>query len=753
MKAETRKDIMAKSLVIVESPAKARTINKFLGRGYDVKASMGHVKDLPKRDLGVDVENDFEPRYIVIRGKGKVLQEIKSAARTAERIYLAPDFDREGEAIAAHLAEYLGQNGNAGKIHRILFNEITKRAIQEAIQRPQQIDTNKVDAQQGRRVLDRLVGYLVSPLLWKAFYRGTSAGRVQTVALRMIVEREEEIEAFTPEEFWTIEASFTGASKEAFAAELQEVGGEKIRIPNGEETARLAEDIPRHEYRASAIEKSVRRRQPPPPFITSTLQQEASKRFGFTARKTMQIAQGLYEGVDLKDEGPVGLITYMRTDSTRVAQEAIDEVRDHIGRAFGAEELPDKPLQHRRGRGAQDAHEAIRPTSVARTPESLKSQLARDQFRLYEVVWRRFVASQMKPALYDQTKIDITGGPYVFRANGSVIRRKGFLQVFEETNGKNGKNGKDRLLPEVSEGEDLALGEVKPEQHFTQPPARFSEASLVKELEANGIGRPSTYATIASTLIDRKYMRREKQRFHPSDLGRDVLKFLLVYFENVFNIGFTAQMEEELDKVEEGKDRWRDVVRTFYERFRKDLDQVNVQDAKSETEIICDRCGKPMVARWGRNGRFLACSGYPECRNTRPLEGEEPEPTNETCEKCGGGMVIRNGRFGRFLACANYPNCKNTRSIPIGVACPREGCDGQLTEKRTRTGRVFYGCSRYPKCDFAVWNRPAADTCDACGFPMLVEKSSKARGDYRECPECKAKKELASEPAGESEGE
>jgi len=738
---------MAKSLVIVESPAKARTINKFLGRGYEVKASMGHVKDLPKRDLGVDVENDFEPKYIIIRGKGKVLQEIKKAARAAEEVYLAPDFDREGEAIAAHLAEYLGENGGAGKIRRILFNEITKRAIQEAIRNPQAIDTNKVDAQQGRRILDRLVGYMVSPLLWKAFYRGTSAGRVQTVALRMIVEREEEVEAFRPEEFWTIDAAFARTSGNAFTASLQEIDGEKIRIPNGEEAARIAGDIPRHEYRASEIEKTVRRRQPPPPFITSTLQQEASKRFGFTARKTMQIAQGLYEGVDLKDEGPVGLITYMRTDSTRVADEAIAEVRELIGRAFGPGELPEKPVEHRKGKGAQDAHEAIRPTAAARTPDSLKNQLTRDQFRLYEVVWSRFVASQMKPALYDQTKIDVRGGPYLFRANGSVIREKGFLQVFEETNGK---NGKDRLLPEVAEGENLRLGEVSPEQHFTQPPARYTEASLVKELEANGIGRPSTYATIAATLIDRKYMRREKQRFFPTDLGRDVLKFLLVHFENVFNVGFTALMEEELDKVEEGKDRWKDVVRTFYERFRQDLDQVNVEDAKSATEIVCDRCGKPMVARWGRNGRFLACTGYPECRNTRPLEGEEPEPTNEVCDKCGGGMVIRSGRFGRFLACANYPACKNTRSIPVGVSCPREGCGGQLTEKRTRTGRVFYGCSSYPKCDFAVWSRPIAEKCEACGFPLLVEKSSKARGDYLECPECKAKKELAAERSGET---
>ncbi|RPJ43223.1 MAG: DNA topoisomerase I, partial [Candidatus Latescibacterota bacterium] len=450
------------------------------------------------------------------------------------------------------------------------------------------------------------------------------------------------------------------------------------------------------------------------------------------------------------------LITYMRTDSTRVAQEALDDVRAYIGRVFGADELPEKPVQHRKREGAQDAHEAIRPTSVDRTPESLKNELTRDQLRLYEVVWHRFVASQMKPAVYDQTTIDIAGGPYLFRATGSVIRKKGFLQVFEETNGKSEKNGegngsgKDRILPDVAEKEKLALGELDPEQHFTQAPARYTEATLVKELEANGIGRPSTYATIAATLIDRKYISRQKQRFQPTDLGRDVLKFLLVNFENVFNVGFTAQMEEELDKVEDGKDAWKDVVRTFYDRFKHDLDQVDTQNAKSETEVVCDKCGKPMVARWGRNGRFLACSGYPECRNTRPIEGEEPEPTNETCEKCGGPMVIRSGRFGRFLACSNYPECKNTRSIPVGVSCPKEGCGGQLTEKRTRNGRVFYGCANYPKCTFAVWNRPVAEKCEACGFPLLVEKSSKARGDFLECPECKAKKELAAEPSSGS---
>ena len=738
---------MGKSLVIVESPAKARTINKFLGRGFDVKASMGHVRDLPKRELGVDVENNFEPKYIIIRGKGKILQEIKKAAKNADKIYLAPDIDREGEAIAFHLAEYLGANGK-DRIHRILFNEITKKAIQEAIKNPLELDTNKVDAQQGRRILDRLVGYLVSPLLWKAFFRGTSAGRVQTVALRILVEREEEIEAFKAEEFWTVDAEFLGKAEVPIPASLHEVNGEKTKIENGKEAAKIADDLEKHDYSATRVEKKVRRRKPPPPFITSTLQQEAAKRFYFSARRTMQIAQSLYEGVELKDEGPTGLITYMRTDSTRVADEAIEQVRALIGEKFGPDDLPAKPVVHKKGKKAQDAHEAIRPTSAERLPESFKTQLTKDQLRLYELIWSRFVASQMTPAVYDQTSVDITGGPYMFRATGSVIRKRGFLKVFQEGGGKD-KNGKDRELPPVEEKETLDLKGFEKEQHFTQPPGRFTDASLVKELEANGIGRPSTYASIASTLIDRKYIIREKQRFHPTELGRDILKFLLANFDNIFNVKFTALMETELDKVEEGKDCWRDVVRSFYELFEKDLEKVDVQAVKSETEIACEKCGKPMIERWGRNGKFLACSGYPDCKSTKPIEGDEPEPTGEKCDKCDGDMVIKTGRFGRFLACANYPECKRTRSIPVGVSCPKEGCEGHLTEKRTRRGRIFYGCSAYPDCDFALWNKPVVQKCESCGFPVMVEKSTKARGEFLECPECKEKKETAAEPAGD----
>lgn len=749
---------MAKSLVIVESPAKARTINKFLGRGFQVKASMGHVRDLPKRELGVDLENNFEPRYIVIRGKGKVLKEIKKAAGNADHIYLAPDIDREGEAIAFHLAEYLKTNKKQ-KISRILFNEITEKAIKEAIENPLSIDSQKVNAQQARRILDRLVGYLCSPLLWKAVYRGTSAGRVQTVALRIIVEREEEIEAFGKEEYWSIDTQFTGAAGKPLTASLQAIDDEKVKT-DGEKTSigtekdatRIVKDIGKHSYSATTVEKKVRRRKPAPPFITSTLQQEAARRFKYSARKTMQIAQGLYEGVELGTEGPTGLITYMRTDSPRVSDEALEEVRTYITDTFGGDELPAKPNIYSKKKRAQDAHEAIRPTSVMRTPDSVKSQLTRDQIRIYTLVWSRFVASQMNPAVYDQTAIDITGGPYRFRANGSVIRKKGFLQVFEETeNGSGG--GKDRLLPPVEQGESMERGKITPEQHFTQPPPRFTDASLVKELEANGIGRPSTYASITSTLVSRKYIERQQQRFHPTSLGRDVLKFLLVNFDNIFNVKFTALMEKELDKVEEGTDEWQKVVGDFYKRFKKDLDEVPeksqevMKELKEETEIACEKCGKPMIKRWGRNGRFLACSGYPECKNTMPMDGEGPEPSGETCEKCGGEMVIKTGRFGRFLACTKYPECKNTKSIPVGVDCPEENCGGHLTEKRTRTGKMFYGCSRYPDCKYAVWTRPVPEKCPDCGFPLMLEKRSKAKGDFLECPQCKTKKEASQEKA------
>ncbi|NNE08750.1 MAG: type I DNA topoisomerase [Gemmatimonadetes bacterium] len=745
---------MAKALVIVESPAKARTINKFLGKDFDVKASMGHVKDLPKRDLGVDLENNFEPRYIIIRGKGKILQEIKKAAGKADAIYLAPDFDREGEAIAYHLAAYLREatdgKGKEKTIYRILFNEITEKAIREAIASPVEIDSQKVDAQQARRVLDRLVGYLISPLLWKAIYRGTSAGRVQSVALRIICEREAEIEKFVPEEFWSIDAEFTGDAKKPIHASLAEVNGEKIKIENEEQALAITDDLPKQTFSISKVDKKVRRRRPAPPFITSTLQQEAAKRFHYSARKTMQVAQSLYEGVEIGKEGPVGLITYMRTDSVRVADEAIDEVRGLIQSRYTKDDAPAKPNVYKKKKGSQDAHEAIRPTSSMRTPESMKGDLSKDQFRVYELIWSRFVASQMVPAVYDQTALDITGGPYMFRANGSVMRELGFLKAFQEIGDE---KSKDRLLPPVEQGEDAALGEVQKDQHFTQPPARFTDASLVKELEANGIGRPSTYASITSTLLDRKYITRDKQRFHPSDLGRAVLKFLLINFENIFNVQFTAEMELDLDKIEEGSDEWREVVGEFYGRFEKDLETVDekseevMKELKEETDVECDKCGKGMILRWGRNGRFLACSGYPDCKNTKPLEGEEPEPTGEKCEKCEGDMIIKSGRFGRFLACSNYPECKNTKSIPVGVKCPKEGCGGDLTEKRTRSGKIFYGCANYPKCNFAVWTKPVAEVCPACKFPVMVEKQSKARGPFLECAntECRHKKDLAEE--------
>ncbi len=742
---------MAKSLVIVESPAKARTINKFLGKDFVVKASMGHVRDLPKRELGVDLEKRFEPKYIIIRGKGKVLQEIKKAAKKADHIYLAPDFDREGEAIAFHLAAYLGDNGGSAKIKRILFNEITERAIKEAIENPREIDSMKVNAQQARRVLDRLVGYLISPLLWKAIYRGTSAGRVQSVALRIICEREEEIEKFKAVEFWTIDGQFTADANEEFTASLSEIDGKKVKIDTGEQAEKIASDLPGREWSIAKVEKKVRRRKPSAPFITSTLQQEAAKRYHYSARKTMQVAQSLYEGIELSEEGPVGLITYMRTDSTRIADEAIEDVRGWISENYGPDEIPAKPNIYKMKKNAQDAHEAIRPTTTGRSPSVLKKDLTRDQLRIYELIWSRFVSSQMKPAVYDQTAVHITAGPYLFRANGSVIRELGFLRAFQETSDD---SGKDRLLPRTEKGEKANLGEIKQDQHFTQPPPRFTDASLVKELEANGIGRPSTYASITSTLIDRKYILRDKQRFEPTELGRDVLRYLLAGFDNIFNVKFTAHMEDDLDKIEEGIDEWQDIVQEFYDRFKKDLKEFDQKSAElkealqKKTDIKCEKCGEPMVERWGRNGKFLACSGYPDCKSTKPIEGDEPEPTGEKCDKCEGDMIIKTGRFGRFLACSNYPECKNTRSIPVGVKCPREGCGGDLTEKRTRGSKIFYGCDNYPKCNFAVWTKPVNEKCDECGFPVMMEKQTKARGSFLECADssCKAKKNAVEQP-------
>jgi DNA topoisomerase I len=768
---------MGKYLVIVESPAKAKTINKYLGSGYMVKASVGHVRDLPANRLAVDVKHDFTPEYEVIKGKGKTLAELKKAAKGADIVYLAPDPDREGEAIAWHVAEELGVPED--KLFRVMFNEITKNAVAEAIKKPGRIDLRKVDAQQARRVLDRLVGYQVSPLLWSKVKRGLSAGRVQSVALRLVCERETEIRAFKPREYWSITAHLDAAVPPPFTAKLSKASGKRLDDMAIKDEA-YANDIlaalAGSDFIVGSVSKKEKKQNPVPPFTTSKLQQEAARKLRFSAKKTMLVAQQLYEGLDVGSEGAVGLITYMRTDSTRVANEAVKDVRDYIKGKYGADHLPAKPPVYRSQKKAQEGHEAIRPTSVTRTPEDVKQFLDKDQLALYRLVWNRFVASQMSPAVLEMTGADIEAGRYTFRATGTVVKFRGFMAVYtegrdEETTEGEEPSGESKTLPPLKEGEKLALQRLEPKQHFTQPPPRYTEASLVKELEEKGIGRPSTYAAIMSTIVDRKYVEKKGSAFHTTELGEVVNELLVQSFPDLFNVEFTAKMEDELDEIEEGSRGWVESVREFYGPFERALltaqkGMRNVKREETPTDIVCDKCGKMMVIKWGRNGRFLACPGYPECRNTRELPEKEaanggqpsaqaePEPTGETCEKCGSPLVIKTGRFGRFIACSNYPKCKTTKPISLGVDCPT-GCGGYLNERRTKRGKPFYGCSNYPKCDFATWNRPVPRKCPECGSPYLEEKYTKKEGAIIVCPnkDCSFKEQKPDEKKAAAGGE
>ncbi len=737
-----------KSLVIVESPAKAKTIAKYLGKNYTVKASVGHIMDLPKSKLGVDIENNFEPKYILIKGKAPVVKELKAAAKKADRILIATDPDREGEAIAYHVAETVSGSMKTPEIYRVLFNEITKKAIIQAIEHPGKIDSNKVDAQQARRVLDRLVGYQISPILWQKVRRGLSAGRVQSVALRLICEREEEIKAFVPEEFWSITALLEGSLPPQFEAKLIKKDEEKLKIKNNEEVQHILTGLQGKPFTVSKVEKKERKRNPVPPFTTSKLQQEAGRKLGFTAKRTMGIAQSLYEGIDVGKEGAVGLITYMRTDSTRVSREAQDESREFISAKYGKEYVPEKPPVYASAKSAQEAHEAIRPTSVLREPDSIRQYLENDQYKLYKLIWNRFVASQMNPAVIDQTSVDIKAGVYTFRATGSVVKFPGFMAVYLEEKSEDQapseeENG-EAVLPPLTEGENLALIKLDPKQHFTQPPPRYSEALLVKTLEEKGIGRPSTYAAIISTIQDRDYVQKIENKFRPTELGTLVNELLVNHFPVVMDAAFTAKMEEELDKIEEGQMRWVEAVKDFYKPFNESLEkaQAEMKDFKAEptpTDIICDKCGKPMVIKWGRNGQFLACSGYPECKNTKPLirkengevEAAPDETTDEKCPKCGSAMVVKRGRFGKFLACSRYPECNHTQGMSTGVTCPEDG--GKIVERRSRFGKIFYSCANYPACKFAVWYKPVPRACPQCGAPFLVEKFSKKTGPYIAC--------------------
>jgi DNA topoisomerase-1 len=735
-------------LVIVESPAKAKTIEKILGKGYTVKASVGHVRDLPPKRLGVDLQDSFTPEYIVIRGKAKVLDELRSSAKRAGKIYLAPDPDREGEAIAWHIAQELdGKKRDA--IYRVLFNEITPRAITAAMQNPGRIDEDKVNAQQARRILDRLVGYQISPLLWRKVRRGLSAGRVQSVALRLICDREKEIEAFVPQEYWTITVVLEGDQPPSFEAQLARIGGKKAQMPTAEVAHGIAAQLRNAQFVIGDVKTRERRRQPPAPFITSRLQQEGANRLRFSARKTMTLAQGLYEGLAIGPDGVVGLITYMRTDSTRVSEDAQRETLEFINTTYGQSYVPGKPNVYRSKKSAQDAHEAIRPTSTPRTPDRVHPYLDRDHYGLYQLIWSRFVASQMQPAVFDVTTADILAGEFGLRASGSVLKFDGFLKVYAEDqpaarDGNDEEASLSRPLPPLQSGQALRVLEVKPEQHFTQPPPRYTEASLVAELEKRGVGRPSTYATILSIIQDRNYVETKERKFYPSELGRLVSDLLVEHFPDVMDVEFTAAMEDLLDQIEEGKKPWVGVLRDFYEPFEKNLQTASqrmpsVKSMVEPTTEVCEQCGKPMVIRLGRYGKFLACSGYPECKATRPLKTEETEAhsvgalTSEVCDQCGSPMVVRKGRYGEFLACSAYPTCKAAKPMSSGVACPTEGCTGQLVQRRTKRGRLFYGCNRYPDCQYTLWSKPVPMPCPECQAPFLVEQGSARKGKVLRC--------------------
>jgi DNA topoisomerase I len=735
-------------LVIVESPAKAKTIEKILGKGYTVKASVGHVRDLPPKRLGVDLQDGFTPEYIVIRGKAKVLDELRASAKRAGKIYLAPDPDREGEAIAWHIAQELdGQEQDT--IYRVLFNEITPRAITEAMRNPGRIDEDKVNAQQARRILDRLVGYQISPLLWRKVRRGLSAGRVQSVALRLICEREKEIDAFVPQEYWTVTVVLEGDQPPSFEAQLVKIGGKKAQIQTAEVAHAIAAQLRDARFVVGDVKTRERRRQPPPPFITSRLQQEGANRLRFSARKTMTLAQGLYEGLAIGPDGVVGLITYMRTDSTRVSEDAQRETLEFINATYGQQYSPEKPNVYRSKKSAQDAHEAIRPTSTGRTPDQIHPYLDRDHHTLYQLIWARFVASQMRPAIFDVTTADIAAGEYGLRASGSVLKFDGFLKVYTEDRpitgaGDDEEADQNRALPPLQAGQVLRVVEVKPEQHFTQPPPRYTEASLVAELEKRGIGRPSTYATILSVIQDRDYVETKERKFYPTELGRLVSDLLVEHFPDVMDVEFTAGMENLLDQVEEGKRPWVGVLRDFYEPFEKHLQAASqhmpsVKNMVEPTTEVCEKCGKPMVIRLGRYGKFLACSGYPECKATRPLKSEDTAANNvgaltsEVCEQCGSPMVVRKGRFGEFLACSAYPTCKVAKPMRLGVACPTVGCTGELVQRRTKRGRAFYGCNRYPDCQFTLWSKPVPMPCPECQAPFLVEQGSARKGKFLRC--------------------
>ena len=747
---------MHRPLVVVESPTKIRTIKKYLGKQYNVAATVGHIKDLPAKEIGINIEEGFKPKYTNIPGKQKVIKSLRQAAGDTTDIYLAPDPDREGEAIAWHTAEILKKKGRT--FHRVLFHELTKNAIHEAIKSPDKLNPNKYEAQQARRILDRLVGYQVSPLLWRKVKGGLSAGRVQSVAVRIICERERAIQAFESEEYWSITAHLEDNSPPPFTAKLVKKNGEKIKIPDEKTSNNIIEELSDKKFIVEKIQKKTVKRNPSPPFITSKLQQEAIRKLRFSAKKTMMVAQQLYEGVELSPGEPEGLITYMRTDSTRISNEAAMEALTLVRDKFGDEYALQKPRFFKNRKKAQDAHEAIRPTSVFNTPEKIKPYLSKDQFALYELIWKRFVASQMKQALVNNITISITAGPYLFSASGSSVAFPGFMTLYMTTDDQiesERQKTKDDF-PELNEGGILKLNELEPKQHFTMPPPRFSEASLVKELEENGIGRPSTYAAILSTIREKGYVDLVKGYFKPNELGFIVNDLLVKNFADVFDVEFTANMENDLDRIEAAEVNYSEILTKFYDAFKKELEtastgMLSVKGIGFSTDLTCPQCNNRLHIRMGKNGQFLGCSNYPECTYTRnytrdekgivhPIEPASDQTSDRICDKCGKPMLIKEGRYGTFYACSGYPDCKTTQSTnstnggeKTGVHCPEQGCAGELVQRSSKRGKIFYGCSRFPDCTFATWDKPVAKECPECGAKFLVEKTTKKQGTFLAC--------------------
>lgn len=747
---------MPKPLVVVESPTKVRTIKKYLGKQYNVAATVGHIKDLPAKEIGINIEEGFKPKYTNIPGKQKVIKSLRQAAGDTAEIYLAPDPDREGEAIAWHTAEILKKKGRT--FYRVLFHELTKNAIHEAMKSPDKLNQNKYEAQQARRILDRLVGYQISPLLWRKVKGGLSAGRVQSVAVRIICERERAIQAFEPEEYWSITAHLEDRDPPTFTAKLVKKNGKKIIIPDEETSNSIVEELAEEQFVVEKIRKKTIKRNPSPPFTTSKLQQEAIRKLRFSARKTMIVAQQLYEGIELSPGEPEGLITYMRTDSTRISKDAAMEALKLVQEKFGDEYTLQKPRFFKNRKKAQDAHEAIRPTSVFNTPEQIKPFLSKDQFALYELIWKRFVASQMKQALVNKISISIAAGSYLFSASGSSVAFPGFMTLYMTTDDKiesESQKAKDDF-PELSEGRILKLNKLEPKQHFTIPPPRFSEASLVKELEENGIGRPSTYAAILSTIREKGYVDLVKGYFKPNELGFIVNDLLVKSFPDVFDVEFTATMENDLDRIESAEVNYSEILTQFYDAFKKELEaastgMLSVKGIGFPTDLSCPQCHHRLHIRMGRNGQFLGCSNYPKCTYTRnytrdekgvihSIEPSSDQTSDRICDECGQPMLIKEGRYGTFYACSGYPDCKKTLSTnsnssgeKTGVDCPEQDCNGELVQRSSKRGKIFYGCSRFPECTFATWDKPVAKECPECGAKFMVEKTTKKQGTFLTC--------------------